>query len=192
LTVSPFLLARGGHDASFQSRRTFCATGRPVQALLNTLIVKTARASDSLLPAWQPPGFTRCVAFRSPNRGEVLQANPALPGRQPLGAIRFSQLRAADTSPNSLNLNHLRDVVKRRFRMFTPTLARPLPFERQPIKLTPLPRGVNPSPGARGLSFSSGVPKINRTRRPVNRRRWESGLGGRPGGGSVSDSEGTL
>jgi hypothetical protein len=94
-------------------RETFRATGRPVQALLNTLIVNSAREPlTRLFPAWQSPGFTRCVAFGAPASRRVLQSNRPVPARQPLGVTFFSELRAAGPSPNSINLNHLRLAVK--------------------------------------------------------------------------------
>ena len=128
---------------------TFRATGRPVQALLNTLIVKLAcEPLTRPFPAWQSPGFTRRVAFVSPASRRVLQANLVLPGRQPLGGFRFSELRHAGSSLNSFNLNHLRAVVNPRFPQFGPARSCVPPFARQPYRITSLPRGVNPSAGS--------------------------------------------
>jgi hypothetical protein len=135
----------------------FRATGRPVQALLNTLIVKfTCEPLTRSLPAWQSPGFTRCVAFGAPASRRVLQSNPTRPARQPLAVTCFSQLRRAAPSSNSFNLNHLRPAVKGGFVRFQPPHPVPTPFGRQPYKLTPLPRGVNPFAGSASRRFQAG------------------------------------
>jgi hypothetical protein len=147
----------------------FRATGRPVQALLNTLIVNfTCEPLTRLFPAWQSPGFTRCVAFGSPASRRVLQSNRVRPARQPLGVTRFSELRRTAPSSNPFNLNYLGAAVKPgsvRFHLPRPV---PTPFGRQPYKLTPLARGVNPFTGSTSLGFSSGGPKINRSSPRVN------------------------
>jgi len=136
---------------------TFRATGRPVQALLNTLIVKLAcEPLTRPFPAWQSPGFTRCVAFVAPASRRVLQANLVQPNRQPLGGFLFSELRRAGLSYNSFNLDHLRPAVKTRFARFSLPDTNPPPFGRQPYRITSLPRGVNPSAGSSVARLSAG------------------------------------
>src|SRR6185295_4179276 len=121
LTVSPLAGTQRTRCLFPASLEAFRATGRPVQALLNTLIVNSAREPlTRLFPAWQSPGFTRCVAFVAPASRRVLQANPHQPARQPLGLNYFSQLRVARLSPNSIGLRYLQPAPTDPSRRFRP------------------------------------------------------------------------
>ena len=81
-----------GHDACLPAPEGRRATGRPVQALLMTLIVKHPQVPDPLQR--RPSGVTRSVASARPSSVEqVLQSNPARPLRQPLGGSPFSDFR---------------------------------------------------------------------------------------------------
>ena len=108
-----------GHDACLPAPEGRRATGRPVQALLMTLIVKQPRVSDPL--PWRPSGVTRSVASAQPSSVEqVLQSNPVRPLRQPLGESSFLDFRRAGVAVNSFKLNHLDRSVKGRNQMFCP------------------------------------------------------------------------
>jgi hypothetical protein len=158
----PVCLARGGHDASFQPpREGLPCHGAPCSSTPQYPDCQfTCEPLTRLFPAWQSPGFTRCVAFVSPASWPVLQANPARPARQPLGDNCFSQLRAAWLAPNHRTQNHLRTVGKRWFQAFPTTPAATPPFGRQPYNLTPLPSGVNPGAGVAFPRVFSGARMI--------------------------------
>ena len=104
--ISSRITALGGHDAS-PGPKPGRATGRPVQALPNTLIVKLSRPQDRFMAT--SASFTRLVAaLAQPTSFErAFQSNLASPLRQPLGSPFFFDFRHAVPSVNSFNLNHL-------------------------------------------------------------------------------------
>ena len=108
------------------------ATGRPVQALPNTLIVKRLAALDRF--KGNPASFTRLVAsFRSPASFErTLQSNPAGLFRQPLESRFFFDFRQAVPLVNSFNLNRLGFFVKGLTASLRRLARPPPPFGRQP------------------------------------------------------------
>ena len=94
------------------------ATGRPVQALPNTLIVKCFADRVRFFLHGDSAGFTRAVASRPPLFWRVLQSNRAGLLRQPLGRRDFLDFPRGVPSVNSLNLNHLTRSVKGRIHPF--------------------------------------------------------------------------
>ena len=107
------------------------ATGRPVQALPNTLIVKLPRpkTAQGNVSQFHP---ARRVS-RSPTSFErAFQSNLACPARQPLGSLFFFDFRRGLASLNSLKLNHLRPFVKGLNASLRRLARRPPPFGRQP------------------------------------------------------------
>jgi hypothetical protein len=126
------------------TRRTRClprpvrgerATGRPVQALPNTLIVKRFAAIDRFHKG-NPASFTRPVAslpLPSARRlGRAFQSTTVRPARQPRGRRDFLDFRAEVLSYNSLKLLHLGQIVKRLSRSFRSPAPPLAPFGRQP------------------------------------------------------------
>ena len=98
--------------------RAGCATGRTIQALPNTLIVKCLADHVRFFLHGDSAGFTRSVASRSPYVWRVLQSNRAGLLRQPLGRRCFLDFPRGVPSVNSLNLNHLTRSVKGRIHPF--------------------------------------------------------------------------
>ena len=107
------------------------ATGRPVQALPDTLIVNASAdrwsASKGNRPASPGPSRRFARGFRG-----ALQSNPAGLVGQPLDEVCFSEFRPAMLSAKAFKLNHLGEPVKGRFRVFDAPHRRPPPLARQP------------------------------------------------------------
>ena len=105
------------------------ATGRPVQALPNTLIVK--RLADRVRP-WRPNQFHPVRRDCPPSFERAFQSSSVGRLRQPLSSNFFFDFLRGHPSANSFNLNHLDTVVKGRILLFRRLVHPPTPFRRQP------------------------------------------------------------
>ena len=83
------------------------ATGRPVQALPNTLIVKRLADSVRILPSWRPNQFHPVRRDCPPSFERAFQSTTVGPSRQPPSSNFFFDFVRGLPPPNSFNLNHL-------------------------------------------------------------------------------------
>lgn len=110
------------------------ATGRPVQALPNTLIVKlrvSPRLTHGIRTSFTRPAASSFLFTAGPFE-PALQSSTAADLRQPLGVADFFDFLRGLLSVNAFKLLHLAHCVKGRFASFRPSFTAPPPFRRQP------------------------------------------------------------
>jgi hypothetical protein len=107
------------------------ATGRTVQALPNTLIVKRLADTVRIFPSWRPDQF-HPVRRDARSFERAFQSTTAGPFRQPLPNHFFFDFVRGLPSFNSFNLHHLAVSVKGRIHLFRLAIPTTRPFGRQP------------------------------------------------------------